>query len=235
LLQTSILVLPTTSKAWSAAWLDHIKPDCAALYLMGDVFDFWFDYDTVIPKGYSRLLGRLADYADERIPVYYFTGNHDLWMFNFVEEEFDIPIIRNPIELKINNINLFLAHGDGLGPGDKGYKRLKKVFTNPLMQWFFKWLHPDIGIRIARAWSIHGNKQYDGETMTFMGEKEWLVQYARKKLETLDINYFIFGHRHAPVNYELNEKSKLINLGDWINHFSYAKCNGNEVELLFFK
>lgn len=218
------------------AWLNQIKPSCAALYLMGDVFDFWFDYGKVIPKGFSRLLGKLAELRDEKIPVYFFTGNHDLWMFNYLEDELNIPIIRNKIELEIENKKLFLAHGDGLGPNDKGYKRLKKVFTNPVLQFMFKWfIHPNIGIWVAQKWSTFNKPQYKGEVTKFLNEEEWLVQYARRKLEKQHYDYFVFGHRHAPIIYKLNENSKYVNLGDWINHFTYAKFDGKNMELLTFE
>jgi len=218
------------------AWLEQIKPSCAALYLMGDVFDFWFDYGKVIPKGFSRLLGKLAELREEKIPVYFFTGNHDLWMFNYMEDELNIPIIRNRLELEIGNKKLFLAHGDGLGPNDKGYKRLKKIFTNRMLQFMFKWfIHPNIGVWIAQKWSTTGKQQYKGVETKFLNEEEWLVQYARKKLEQQHYDFFVFGHRHTPIIYELNENSKYINLGDWINHFTYAKFDGNDMELIKYE
>jgi len=215
-------------------WLEEIKPDCSTLYLMGDVFDFWFDYGSVIPAGYTRLLGKLAAFRDDKIPVYFFTGNHDIWMFNYFEDELNIPILRKPTVIEVENQKLFLAHGDGLGPNDKGFKRLKKIFTNPFCQFLFSWLHPKIGMWVAHKWSNTDISQYNGRKVPFLGEQEWLVQYARKKLTEQAIDYFIFGHRHTPVKYQLNNKSTYINLGDWINHNSYAKFNGQQMELLFY-
>ncbi len=202
---------------------------------MGDVFDFWFDYKTVVPTGYTRLLGQLADFSDEGIPVFYFTGNHDMWVFDYFEKELGFKIFRKPIELQLGQLNCLIGHGDGLGPGDKNYKRLKKVFQNKICQFLFRWIHPDIGIRIARTWSMHGNRQYLGHVERFLGENEWLVQYARQKLREKHYDYFIFGHRHIPINYPLNNKSNYINLGDWINHFTYAKYNGETIELLQYE
>jgi len=216
------------------AWLTDIKPNCAALYLMGDVFDFWYDYGAAVPAGYTRLLGKLAEFTDAGIAVYYFTGNHDMWMFNYLKDELNITVIRKPMNVTINNKQFHLAHGDGLGPGDGAYKLLKIVFTSKLCQWLFGWLHPRIGIWLARKWSISGNQQYNGLTHSFKGEKEWLVQYAQLKLTNNTIDYFIFGHRHTPVVYPLNKNSTFINLGDWINHFTYAKFNGKTVELLHY-
>jgi len=213
-------------------WLDSIKPTCAVLYLMGDVFDFWYDYGVVVPAGYTRLLGKLAEFTDDGIAVYYFTGNHDMWMFNYLKEELNITVIRQAMDVTFNNKKFHLAHGDGLGPGDGAYKFLKKVFRNKICQWLFGWLHPRIGIWLARTWSLNGNKQYNGATHSFKNEEEWLVQYARQKLTNNNFDYFIFGHRHTPVAYPLNSKSTYINLGDWINHFTYAKFNGKKVEVL---
>jgi len=213
-------------------WLSDIKPNCAALYLMGDIFDFWYDYGAVVLAGYTRLLGKLAEFTDADIPVYYFTGNHDMWMFNYLKDELNITILRKAMNLTINNKQFHIAHGDGLGPGDGAYKLLKQVFSNKICQWLFGWLHPRIGIWLANSWSLSGNQQYKGQTHSFKKEEEWLVQYARQKLNNNNFDYFIFGHRHTPVIYALNKNSTYINLGDWINHFTYAKFNGKTVELL---
>jgi len=130
-------------------WLRQIAPEAEAIYLVGDLFEFWFEYKTVIPKGFSRLFGVLAELRDAGIPVYVFTGNHDLWMFGYFEQEFGIKVYRKPIDTIIHGKTFMIGHGDGLGPGDMGYKRMKKVFTNPFSQWLFGWLHPDLGIRLA--------------------------------------------------------------------------------------
>jgi len=126
-------------------WLEQIRKDAYSIYLVGDVFDFWFEYKTVVPKGYVRLLGKLAELRDEGIPIYFFTGNHDMWMFSYFEEELGIPIYREPIVREIMGKTFFIGHGDGLGPGDHGYKFIKRVFANPVCQWLFERLHPKIG------------------------------------------------------------------------------------------
>ncbi len=214
------------------SWLDEIKNDAAVIFLLGDLFDFWFEYRTVVPKGFTRTLGKLAELSDAGITLYYFVGNHDLWMNGYFEEELGIEVFHKPQEFQINNKVFLIGHGDGLGPGDKGFKRMKKVFTNPFAQWFFRWIHPDWGVRIAQYFSVK-NKLISGkEDMQFLGEdREWLVQYAKRKLLDKHYDYFVFGHRHLPLNISLAENSVYINLGDWITYYTYANFNGNTLEL----
>lgn len=205
-------------------WLDQIKTDAQVLFLMGDLFDFWHEWDYVVPKGYVRVLGKIAQLKDSGVDIYFFVGNHDLWMKGYFEEELGIPVFFEKQYFEINGKQFLLAHGDGLGPGDKGYKRMKKVFTNPIAQWFFKWLHPDIAMRIANYMS-QKNKLISGvEDMRFLGEdKEFLILYAKEKLKTEQIDYFVFGHRHLPMVLNLNRtSSQYINLGDWISYFTYG-------------
>lgn len=218
------------------AWLDAIKTDAAAIYLMGDLFDFWFEYKKVVPRGFTRTLGKLAELTDSGVPISYFVGNHDLWMNGYFEEELNIPVFHEPQELTINETSFLIGHGDGLGPGDKGFKRMKKVFTNPAAQWFFRWLHPDLGVRLAQHLSIN-NKIISGDddTKFFGREKEWLVQYCKRKLEVKHYDYFVFGHRHLPLEIDLNGKSTYFNLGDWINYFTYAVFDGEMLQLKEFK
>ncbi len=206
------------------AWLDEVKKDAEAIFLLGDLFDFWFEYKTVVPKGFVRVLGKLSEIRDAGIPIYFFVGNHDLWMRDYFEKELDIPVFFEPQEFEINGLLFFIGHGDGLGPGDKGYKRMKKVFTFPLFQWMFRWLHPDWGVKLGQYMSVK-NKMISGdEDAQFLGnENEWLYQYCQRKLTQKHYDYFIFGHRHLPLNIELNEKSRYINLGDWIQYFTYGK------------
>ena len=214
------------------SWLDQVKTDAAAIFLLGDLFDFWFEYKTVVPKGFTRTLGKLAEITDSGIPVYYFVGNHDLWMNGYFEEELQIPVYHQPQQFKFNKTSFFIGHGDGLGPGDKGYKRMKKLFTNPVAKWFFRWLHPDWGVKLAQYFSVK-NRLISGEDdIQFLGEdKEWLVQYAKRKLEHDHFDYFVFGHRHLPLKIDLNGKSTYINLGDWITYFTYAVFDGEQLSL----
>ncbi len=218
------------------AWLDSIKEDAAAIFLLGDLFDFWFEYKKVVPKGFTRTLGKLAEISDSGIPIYYFVGNHDLWMHGYFEEELNIPVYHKPQEFTFNDKVFFIGHGDGLGPGDNGYKRMKKVFISPFFKWIFKWGHPDIGMRIAQYLSVK-NKLISGEyDATFLGEdKEWLVQYSKRKLENKHRDYFVFGHRHLPLEIQLNDTSKYINLGDWITYYTYGVFDGETFELKVFE
>jgi UDP-2,3-diacylglucosamine hydrolase len=219
-------------------WLDMVKTDAAAIYLVGDVFDFWFEYKRVIPKGYIRLFGKLAELRDANIPIYFFTGNHDMWMFRYLEDELDIPIYREPIIRSINGKTFFIGHGDGLGPNDYGYKFIKKVFNNRLCQWLFARLHPNFGIGLADFLSRRSRAQ-DPVEERFLGEEgEWLIAYANRKIERLDtpIDYFVFGHRHLPIQYLLsNKKSQYINIGEWLHHCSYGVFDGNQMEIRFFE
>lgn len=208
-------------------WLREKKDDMGALFILGDLFDFWFEYKTVVPKGFVRILGKLAEIKDKGIPVYFFVGNHDLWMDDYFQKELGIPVFHEPKIFNINNTKFFIGHGDGLGPGDLGYKRMKKVFTNRFSKWLFRWLHPDIGVRLGSYLSVKNKLISGDEDVKFLGEEnEWLVLYSKRKLETQHYDYFVFGHRHLPMIIDLNEKSKYINLGDWINYFTYGKFDG---------
>ena len=214
------------------AWLNEIKEDAAAIFLLGDLFDFWFEYNTVVPKGFVRVLGKLAEIKDSGIPIYFFVGNHDLWMKDYFEKELNIPVYHKPQEFTFNNTSFFIGHGDGLGPGDKGYKRMKKVFTFPFFQWLFKWLHPDVGMKLGQYMSVKNKLISGDEDATFLGEEnEWLVQYCKRKLETKHCDYFVFGHRHLPLDIQLQKNSKYINLGDWIGHYTYGVFEDNKLAL----
>ena len=214
------------------AWLDQVKEDAAAIFLLGDLFDFWFEYRSVIPKGFTRTLGKLAEITDSGIPVYYFVGNHDLWMDGYFEEELNIPVYHQPEEFEFNGKKFLIGHGDGLGPGDKGYKRMKKVFTNPVAKWFFRWLHPDLGVRLAQYLSVKNKLISGDDDVKFLGEdNEWLVQYCKRKLEQEHRDYFVFGHRHLPMEIDLGRNSKYINLGDWIGYFTYGEFDGSDMHL----
>ena len=216
-------------------WLESIKHDAQILFLMGDLFDFWHEWKHVVPKGFIRVLGKIAELKDSGIEIYFFVGNHDLWMKNYFEEELGIPVYFDKKYYTINDKTFLLAHGDGLGPGDKGYKRMKKVFTNPFAQWLFRWLHPDIAMRLAIYMSTK-NKLISGEEdKKFLGEdKEFLMVYSKEKLKTEKIDYFVYGHRHLPMIWDMEGKAKYINLGDWISYFTYGVFQ-NEFELKTFE
>ena len=217
------------------AWLNFIEPSCSELFLMGDVFDFWFEYKKVIPKGFIRLQGKLAQMADAGIKIYFFKGNHDMWVNDYFTKEIGIEIISDELKIERNGKKFYLHHGDGLGPGDKQYKFLRKIFRNPLCQWLFGILPPRIGMGIANAWSgssrIASNKKE-----VFLGdENEWLAIYAKEQLQKEQFDYFIFGHRHLPLDIKLNDNSRYVNIGEWLNYNSYGVFDGRDLKLVYFK
>lgn len=205
--------------------------DAKAIYLLGDIFDFWFEYKKAVPKGYIRLLGKLAELTDSGIPIYIFTGNHDMWMFDYLEKEINITIYREPIEIKLNEKVFFLGHGDGLGPGDYGYKILKQIFSNTVCKWLFARIHPNLGISIAEYWSRKSRISNGIKDDINLGEKEFLVQFCKSKLQETQIDYFLFGHRHLPMEIKISKNSTYINLGEWVNYRTYAVFNGETVTL----
>lgn len=213
-------------------WLDEIKHDAEEIFLMGDVFDFWFEYKHAVPKGFIRLLGKIAEITDSGIPVHFFTGNHDMWMFDYLPKELNITIHRDPITKNYNGKKFYLGHGDGLGPGDHGYKFIKKVFSNKAAQWMFARLHPNFGIGMANFWSRKSRVSNAPQDELFLGEEnEWLVIYSKKILEKEHFDYFIFGHRHLPLDINLTDSSRYINLGEWVNFNSYAVFDGEKLSL----
>ncbi len=216
-------------------WLDSIRSDAEELYLLGDVFDFWFEYKTVVPRGYVRLLGKLAELSDSGIKIHYFTGNHDMWTFDYLEKELNVTIYREPIERTYNGKGFYIGHGDGLGPGDHGYKFIKKVFASKVCQWLFARLHPNFGIGIANYFSKKSRIATGTTDEKFLGEeKEWLVIYSKEILAKKHFDYLIFGHRHLPLDIKIND-SRYINLGDWIQYFTYGVFDGESFELKKFE
>jgi UDP-2,3-diacylglucosamine hydrolase len=200
------------------------------------MFDFWFEYKKVVPKGYVRILGKLAEFTDAGIPIHFFVGNHDMWMHTYFQEELNIPVYFEPKIFVRNGKKLLIGHGDGLGPGDKGYKRMKKIFRSKTCQYLFGILPPMIGIGIANYFSKKSRLATGNSDEVFLGEeKEWLIQYAKKKLEVEHFDYFIFGHRHLPINFNLNTISTYINLGEWINYNSYAVMHQEVINLEYYK
>lgn len=217
------------------AWLDDIKKDAAALFLMGDIFDYWFEYKTVVPRGFTRALGKIAELADSGIPVHFFTGNHDVWVFDYLPSELGVHVHREEMRVNFSGKKFFLAHGDGLDPYDKGYHLLKKLFTNRFLQWLFSWLHPNLGVSLAHAWSKK-SRLTKGMFVPFQGEeKEGLYLFAKSTLEDEEVDYFIFGHRHLLLDLPLGKNTRYINLGDWISHFSYGVFDGEKFELKTYK
>lgn len=217
-------------------WLEEIQQDAKEIYLVGDIFDFWFEYKTAVPRGFTRLLGTIARITDSGIPVHFFTGNHDMWTFDYLEKEVGVKIHRHPITIEYNEKVFYIGHGDGMGPGDNTYKLLKKVFSSKLCQWLFARIHPNLGIGIANFWSgksritnMKQKEEFEGE------ENERLLVFCKEYLKTHAINYFIFGHRHLPLDIKLHEHSKYVNLGEWVNYSTYAVFDGNNLSLEKFE
>ncbi len=213
-------------------WLDEIKADAKALFLMGDIFDFWFEYRKVVPRGFTRTLGKIAEIADSGIPVHYFTGNHDLWIFDYLPDELGIILHRQEYKTEFYGKKFFLAHGDGLDSSDKGYLLLKKIFTSKTMQWAFARLHPNFAFSVSHNWSKNSRIANGIQADSYRGDdQEGLFIFANSMEKKEHFDYFIFGHRHLLVERPIGEKSVFINLGDWINSFSYGVFDGEKLEL----
>ncbi len=217
------------------SWLETITPTCSELFLMGDIFDFWFEYGKVIPKGFVRLQGKLAAMADAGIKIWFFKGNHDMWVNDYFTNEIGMEIVSDELIIERSGKKFYLHHGDGLGPGDKKYKFLRKVFRNPFCQWLFSVLPPRIGLFIANGWSGKSRVANNKKEQFLGNDNEWLAIYSREVLLKEHFDYFVYGHRHLPLDIQLNERSRYINLGEWINYFSYAEFDGNNLELKYFK
>ncbi len=216
-------------------FLDEIKDKAAEIFLVGDMFDFWYEYRQVVPKGYVRLLGKLAELSDAGIALHFFVGNHDMWMRDYFQTELNIPVYYAPMEFERNGKTFLIGHGDGLGPGDHGYKRLKKIFRNPVCKWLFGVLPPVAGMGLANYLSRRSRAQTGASEEVFLGEeKEWLIIYCKEVTKERNIDYFVFGHRHLPIDYRLPTGGRYINLGDWIRYYTYAEFDGSSMQLKSF-
>ena len=214
------------------SFLEEISKDAAEIFIVGDLFDFWFEYRSVVPKGYVRILGKIAELTDRGIPIHFFTGNHDMWMSGYFEKELNVQVYKNPKVFTYNSKKFYIGHGDGLGPGDYGYKFIKRIFRNPICKFLFGLIPPHIGIGLANYFSKTSRASTEGSEETFLGEQgEWLISYCKDILKEDAFDYFIFGHRHLPIDFNLSAESKYINLGDWIKYDSYAVFDGFELAL----
>ncbi|MFY0674318.1 MAG: UDP-2,3-diacylglucosamine diphosphatase [Bacteroidia bacterium] len=227
---------PTKSKSENREklileWFEQIRDRASHIYLVGDIFDFWHDYKHVVPKGFVRFQAKIKELVDSGIEIHFFTGNHDLWMFGYFEEELGVKLHKKPIQISHQNKKLYVGHGDGLGPGDHGYKFIKKIFTNKICQFLFRWFHPDLGVPLATYLSRSSRESESEEELMYLGEeKEWLVIYSKEILKNKHYDYFVFGHRHVPIKLQLNN-SVYINLGDWISNFTFGELTNGVFEL----
>jgi UDP-2,3-diacylglucosamine hydrolase len=217
-------------------FLDEAMKDAAHIFIVGDLFDFWYEYRTVVPKGYVRILGKMATITDSGIPITFFVGNHDMWMKGYFMQEMNIPVLFEPKAFEFNGKKFLIGHGDGLGPGDHGYKFIKKIFRNPVCQWLFGILPPAVGVGLANYFSRSSRAATGQSDEHFMGEdKEWLIVYCKEILQQQHYDYFVFGHRHLPIDFSLKDNSRYINLGDWIRYNSYAVFDGMELTLKYYE
>lgn len=214
------------------SWLDSIRHDTTELFLVGDLFDFWYEYRYTVPKGGVRLLGKIAEFTDRGIPVHFFVGNHDLWMKDYFTTELGVTVHHQPVQRTFNGKRFFIGHGDGLGPGDGWYKVLRKIFASRICQWMFSRLHPNLAFTIARRSSRRSRAVTGDQDRKFLGaENEWLYQFSAQHLKKEQIDYFIFGHRHLPLDLPLEGGARYVNLGDWINYFTFAEFDGTALHL----
>ncbi|MCB0810289.1 MAG: UDP-2,3-diacylglucosamine diphosphatase [Flavobacteriales bacterium] len=215
------------------AFLDEASKDAAEILLLGDLFDFWFEWRKAVPRGHVRLLGKLAELSDRGIPVHLWIGNHDMWIFDYIPDEVGLQLHREPLERTWNGRRFLIGHGDGLGPGDHGYKFIKRVFRNPVCQWLFARLHPNFAIAMAEFWSGRSRKKNYENDRKYLGlDNEWLVQYCRERLQDTHYDHLVFGHRHLPLDLEVAPGARYVNLGDWITWYTYAVFDGSEMKLM---
>ncbi len=214
-------------------WLDKIKTDATAVYLMGDMFDFWYEYKTVVPKGYVRFLGKLAQLVDSGIEIHFFTGNHDIWTFGYLEKEVGLIVHREPITVRLGNKNFYLAHGDGLYAEDKGFKIIRSIFHSPLAQKLFRLVPPQLGQEFGFNWSKRNREKILHIENKFLGEEdENLVVFSKKYvLDHNDIDFLVFGHRHIALDLEIKKGKRVIILGDFVSAFTFGVFDGENFRL----
>jgi UDP-2,3-diacylglucosamine hydrolase len=213
-------------------WLESIEQDCETLFLLGDIFDFWFEYKTTVPKYFNRLLGKLASMTDAGIPIYFFKGNHDMWTFDYLEKEIGLKVIDEEWIGEIDGKKFYIHHGDALWKGEKGYKFIRKIFRSQIAIWLFRRLHPNLGVGFANYLSRKSRKKNSQlDQIEIPLKKEYQILFANEYSKTNSIDFFIFGHRHKPLEHSINNSTKMINLGDWVTHFTYATFENHKVKL----
>lgn len=214
------------------AWLNYIQPTAKAIYLLGDVFDFWFEYKTVVPKGYTRLFGKLAELSDTGIEIHFFKGNHDMWVLDYFEKELGLQIHSNELTFEWANKRFYLHHGDGLGPGDYKYKFLKQIFRSPICQWLFARLHPNFGIQLASILSKRSRANGGAKDIIYKGpQQEWLYKYVQEMESNQHHDFYLFGHRHLPL-FLPHQNALYVNTGDWLKYQTFARFDNKQLTLL---
>jgi len=213
-------------------WLDNIKDEAAELYLLGDIFDFWHEYHKVVPRGFTRFLGKLAEMSDNGTTIHYFTGNHDVWVYDYLPAEIGLTLYREHVIRELDGFRFYIGHGDGVGKADIGYKLLKAIFTNRILQWLFARIHPNASLAFGHRWSRSSRYAKGIVAEPYRGDEgEWQVVFALETIISDPFDYFIFGHRHLPYDIKIGNKTRVINLGDWITNFTYAVWHDKTLEL----
>ncbi|MCL1934465.1 MAG: UDP-2,3-diacylglucosamine diphosphatase [Candidatus Azobacteroides sp.] len=218
-------------------WMDSIREEAKALYLLGDIFDFWFEYKAVAPQGFTRFLGKLAELSDSGVEIHYFIGNHDIWIYDYLPEEIGLTLHKSPFVTKLADKTFYLAHGDGLGDYSRSFQLIRGIFHNQFCQILFRAIHPDLGVKIGNTWAKHSRLKEQKYPKPFLGEeKEDLIIYSKSYIQTHpEIDYLIFGHRHILLDKMLNSKSRIMIIGDWLQLFTYAVFDGKELTLNHFE
>lgn len=217
------------------AWLDAIKHDAAAIYLVGDIFDFWYEYKYVIPKGFVRLFGKIAELCDSGIPIHFFIGNHDIWTYGYLEKELGMQVHKQPLLTEVNGKRFYVAHGNGLGKNPFVVQMIEKIFHSTSVRFFYNMIHPSINMRLGLAWSKKNREKKRQQEITFYGEnKENLIVFAKEYVKHTPVDFFVFGHRHILLNFMIQKSTQVIFLGDWIEHFSYGVFDGENFSLEIF-
>ena len=234
---SDILEDPLNTERRFVRWLDTIKNEAKALYLLGDVFDFWFEYKKVVPKGFTRFLGKIAEMYDNGTEIHFFIGNHDIWAFDYLPKEIGAIIHKEPLTTEIYGKKFFLAHGDGLGDESRSFHFLRSIFHNRFCQFLFARFPSAWGIGFGYWWSKHNRGKNISKPIPYLGEeKEHLVIFAKQYIKTHpDIDYLIFGHRHIMLDFMLNKATRMMIIGDWMQFFSYAVFDGKELSLEQFE
>jgi len=214
-------------------WLDSIKQEAKALYLLGDIFDFWFEYKRVVPRGFIRFLGKLAELSDAGVEIHYFTGNHDIWVYDYLPKEMGLILHKEPFVTEIAGKTFYLSHGDGQGDHSFSFQLIRRIFHNRTCQFLFRLLHPDLGIKLAHIWANHSRRKEQMYPVPYLGEeKEHLVVYAKSYIKAHpETDYLIFGHRHILLDLLLTPQNRMMIIGDWLQYFSYAVFDGKELIL----
>ena len=222
-------------------WLTAIEPEARTVIMLGDIFDFWFTYKYAVPRGYVRLLGKMAQMVDSGIEFHFFIGNHDMWLFDYLEKEIGVTMHTEPEEMVIDGKHFLMGHGDGMDNGDRHYNFLKRVFRSRLNQWLFAGIHPNIGFPLANRWSANSRRKHSLLANSYLGDdKEAIFQYCTRRqkeniaAELPPYDFFLFGHRHTPVCRPIGD-AMYVNVGNWIENRDYAVFNGKKLELLKFE